>query len=119
MAAVERDYRRTEYVGADKGVTNRFNGTFDGKRDILCDGTTDKTEAQFHSGEVAWEQAEACRRAFPWGQKLGADGNLFPVLGGEGAVYKSHLEYPSAAKSTRNQVHLSYGNTNQLVNLTE
>ena len=86
----------------------------------LSDGTTDKTEAQFHSGEVAWElkQKPAPEGAFPWGQKLGADGNLFPVLGGE-AVYKVTFEYPSAANQPATKSIFKYGNTNQLVNLTE
>ena len=86
----------------------------------LSDGTTDKTEAQFHSGEVAWElkQKPAPEGAIPWGQKLGADGNLFPVLGGE-AVYKVTFEYPSAANQPATKSIFKYGNTNQLVNLTE
>ena len=86
----------------------------------LSDGTTDKTEAQFHSGEGAWElkQKPAPEGAFPWGQKLGADGNLFPVLGGE-AVYKVTFEYPSAANQPATKSIFKYGNTNQLVNLTE
>ena len=86
----------------------------------LSDGTTDKTEAQFHSGEVAWElkQKPAPEGAFPWGQKLGADGNLFPVLGSE-AVYKVTFEYPSAANQPATKSIFKYGNTNQLVNLTE
>ena len=107
----------------DGANTNCFYLKKDGLKGVgagLSDGTTDKTEAQFHCGEVAWElkQKPAPEGAFPWGQKLGADGNLFPVLGGE-AVYKVTFEYPSAANQPATKYIFKYGNTNQLVNLTE
>lgn len=81
------------YFG-DGPITNCFylaQGDLKGVGVGSSAGTTDKTEAQFYSGEVAWELKQNPEpKGTAWGQDLNT-ANTYPVLNGED-VYKVTFE---------------------------